>query len=180
MSKFEPVLVRPGDEVKDIITGFRGIVVFRAEHLLGCVRVGVQTPLAGDLKVEDSTQTFDEAQLLVCTRGKVSSPAKPLAVPDGAKLGDRAKDVVSGQEGVVVAISERIGGLLYASVQPEDLKGGKPKESFVTELQTLKVLKRSVVEADKLLGRQTKVEPKEAPPKKYGPRPDMSRLPKVG
>jgi hypothetical protein len=175
MKKAGPVVVRPGDEVRDLITGFQGVVVCKTDCLLGCVRVGVQAPISGALKAMECTQTFDEAQLVVITGQKVPSPTTPIHVPDAANKGDRVQDVISGLKGVVTAISERLGGLRYAAIQPEQLKDGKPDEMFHVELSALKVLKRGVIQPSVLLGQQPEV----VAPRKHGPRPDVGRFPGV-
>jgi len=58
-----------GQEVKDKITGFVGIIVSRAEHLTGCNRYGVQSR-----KLKSPTETaewvwFDEHQLIFKGKG---------------------------------------------------------------------------------------------------------------
>ena len=35
-------MIKLGQEVRDRVTGFQGIVVVIADHLYGCVRIGVQ------------------------------------------------------------------------------------------------------------------------------------------
>jgi hypothetical protein len=47
----------------------------------------------------------------------------------GIELGDTAKDVVTGFEGVVVARSEWLNGRVRLSIQPRALRDGKPIES---------------------------------------------------
>jgi hypothetical protein len=79
-----------GDQVKDKVTGFKGIAVAVTTWLNGCVRVTI-TPesLDKDGKIQDS-QSFDEEQLELLKAGKVAAvksrePA-PIVVPK-AKTG---------------------------------------------------------------------------------------------
>lgn len=57
-------MIKPGDLVKDGITGFTGIVVARTEWLNHCIRCTVQPRELKDGKPVES-QTFDEEQLEV-------------------------------------------------------------------------------------------------------------------
>ncbi len=50
------------DEVKDIVTGFSGIVVAKTEWLNGCVRIGLQNAILKDGLPMD-VQWIDEEQL---------------------------------------------------------------------------------------------------------------------
>jgi len=51
-----------GEEVKDKITGYRGVVTFRVEYLTGCRRYGVQSKKLREDKPQDAVP-FDEDQL---------------------------------------------------------------------------------------------------------------------
>ena len=62
-----------GNEVKDSITGFTGVVVARTEWLNGCIRYVVQSRKMGvDKKLIDNT--FDEQQL------SLLHPPKPVKI----------------------------------------------------------------------------------------------------
>ena len=62
--------VNLGDEVIDLVTGFKGIAIGRSVFLNGCVRVGIQAKADKDGKVTDAIW-FDEPQLKVTKRGAV-------------------------------------------------------------------------------------------------------------
>lgn len=62
-----------GDEVKDMVTGFKGIAVARHEFLNGCARIGVQPKIKKDGALPDE-YTFDEPQLVLI---------KAKVIPDG-------------------------------------------------------------------------------------------------
>jgi len=66
-------MIKPGDLVKDKITGFEGIVVARTEWLYQCVRISVQPQSLHDGKPIDC-QTFDEEQLEVLEERKFFPP----------------------------------------------------------------------------------------------------------
>lgn len=51
-----------GARVRDLVTGFEGVITGRAEHLSGCNTYGVQ-PVAKDATDYKSSQWFDEPRL---------------------------------------------------------------------------------------------------------------------
>jgi hypothetical protein len=57
-----------GSEVKDKVTGFKGIVVCRSQYLTGCNRYAVQSQELCDAKPV-SWQNFDEDQLEMVGKG---------------------------------------------------------------------------------------------------------------
>lgn len=63
-----------GDEVRDIVSGYTGIVVARTEWANGCVRYGVQ----GKVKEEYAEPAWiDREQLEVRVRGKLQLAGSP-------------------------------------------------------------------------------------------------------
>ena len=54
-------MIRLGQKAKDIVTGFEGIVIGRAEYLYGCAQFGLMPP-AVDGKI-GSTEWFDEGRI---------------------------------------------------------------------------------------------------------------------
>ena len=66
--------VKLGDEVKDKISGFTGVIVSRHEYLNGCARMTLQPKIDKDGKLPE-TETFDEPQLeLIKTQVAESEP----------------------------------------------------------------------------------------------------------
>ncbi len=74
-------MVNLGDEVKDTITGFKGIAIAHHAYLQGCDRVSVQPKIGKDGKLPVST-TFDEPQLKVIKAKKIKRQA-PKVDPGG-------------------------------------------------------------------------------------------------
>ena len=62
--------VENGDEVKDLVTGLKGIVIGITEWLNGCARAGVQPQVLKDGKAVDPAWV-DLSQLQVLAKGKV-------------------------------------------------------------------------------------------------------------
>lgn len=69
--------VKLGDEVRDRVTGFRGVVTSVTLFLNGCTRCGVQPPVGKDGKIPDNCG-FDEPQLEILKVGKVASENSTL------------------------------------------------------------------------------------------------------
>jgi len=63
-----------GDEAKDPVSGFHGIIVAKTTYLNGCDRVVLQGKANKDGKIPDNH--FDEPQLVVVKRKKIK-PALP-------------------------------------------------------------------------------------------------------
>jgi len=85
-------MVTLGDEVKDTITGFKGIAISRHSYLQGCDRISVQPPIDKEKKLPE-LQTFDEPQLEVVKPKKVKRKA-PKDDPGGPeKFSDSGRPV---------------------------------------------------------------------------------------
>lgn len=63
--------IQLGDEVKDTVTGFKGIAIVRSEYISGCARVGVQPGVDKEGKIPDA-QHFDEPMLQVIKAAKIA------------------------------------------------------------------------------------------------------------
>ena len=67
-------MINLGDEVEDMVSGFKGIVVARHSYLQGCARVSIQPIVDKDGRLPES-RTFDEPQLKCIAVGKVKRQA---------------------------------------------------------------------------------------------------------
>jgi len=68
-------MIKLGDEVKDKVTGLKGIVVSECLHLTGCKRFEVQPKVKKDGSYADG-YWMDEIQLKVIHAGKFFGKAK--------------------------------------------------------------------------------------------------------
>ena len=57
------------------------------------------------------------------------------------KLGDLVKDKITGFKGVCTGLFEYLNGCVRVSIQPEELKDGKPIESHVFDVEQVEVVK---------------------------------------
>ncbi len=76
-SKNNPEL---GDEVQEIVTGFRGIITSIAQCLTGCDRITIRGPMTKDGKIGDE-YWFDITSVKIIKKGKV----KPASVQSAAE-----------------------------------------------------------------------------------------------
>lgn len=65
-----------GQRVKDLVTGFAGIVISRTEYLNRCIRYGVQSDKLKDGQPSDAAY-FDEEQLVADGRKPSIAIVKP-------------------------------------------------------------------------------------------------------
>ncbi len=64
--------IKLGDEVRDRVTGFQGIIIARYQYLTGCERMEVQPPIDKDGKMCAGV-VFDIAMLELITADRVAS-----------------------------------------------------------------------------------------------------------
>ncbi|RJQ58023.1 MAG: hypothetical protein C4530_11460 [Desulfobacteraceae bacterium] len=84
------IRIQLGDEVKDRVTGYKGIAVAHTRYLQGCDRFSVQASVDKDGKVPD-WQSFDAPQLDVVKSGKVKSQFDEAVDGSPKKPGGPAK-----------------------------------------------------------------------------------------
>lgn len=56
---------------------------------------------------------------------------------DSLKLGDKAKDKISGFSGVIVAVTEWLNGCRRVTIQPQELFEGKPVDSHTFDAEQI-------------------------------------------
>lgn len=65
--------------------------------------------------------------------------------PDSLKLGCIAKDKITGFQGVVVATTDWLNGCLRVTIQPQEMKDGKPIESHTFDAEQIEVVEPTEV-----------------------------------
>ena len=73
--------------------------------------------------------------------------AKAASGPIRVNPGDRAKDIISGYEGIAICRSEWIYGCVRVSLQAEEVKDGKPVEAFTFDEAQLKLVKAQAIKS---------------------------------
>lgn len=86
MKKFKFEL---GAEARDVVTGFKGVILYRVEHLTGCDGYGLQPKIDEKGEVPEVKQ-FDENRLEIIGSGvKIANSAKPepvRTIPGGPQV----------------------------------------------------------------------------------------------
>ena len=67
-------MLKLGDKVKDSITGFKGVVIARAEYLNGCITLKVQPPKLKEDGSPIEADWFDEQRLIDASKAKAGGP----------------------------------------------------------------------------------------------------------
>jgi len=83
-------MINLGDEVKDSVSGFKGIAVAKHTYLQGCDRVSVQPSIDKEGKLPEA-QTFDEPQLETIKQAKVKRQAPSIDPGGPEKYRDSGK-----------------------------------------------------------------------------------------
>lgn len=145
----EPV-VELGDLVVDKVTGYTGIATDITTWLHGCDRVAVQSRELGKEGKPIDNEVFDILQLNVLEKSVV-----PLGLDAGVaktdfKLGDSLIDDITGFKGVAVAqtVFLHFPGRRIL-LQPQELKDGKPLDTYGFQETQLHLEVKEKVEPDK-------------------------------
>lgn len=79
-------------------------------------------------------------------------------------LGDRAKDRISGLEGIIVSRAQHLFGCSRYWVQPREIKDGKPVDGAWLDEDSIEVLENQVIEAKTYKADEETGGPFDAPP----------------
>jgi len=141
-----------GSTVKDMITGFEGIVMSRAEYAYGCVRIMVEAKGMKDGKpLEPMWMDEQRAKVLLEIEDKGMSLSTPC--------GNVVRDTVTGFEGIVIGEIEHLYGRPQVLVQPQVLHEGKMVEACWIYEQRVEVIrqdKRGAEDTEKAMPRFTR------------------------
>ena len=127
--------IKIGQKVRDVMTGFTGIVIYRTEEMSGNIRYAVQRQMAEGETAYPEAILLDHHTLDVVDDGirdRVTK-AKAPTIPLGSQVSDKA----TGMEGVLVERSIHINGCIRCGVVPKKEKGqflnSNPDASHVAE-----------------------------------------------
>lgn len=136
--------VEVGDTVRDVVTGFTGIVkaIVRWHH--ACNRIIVQPRDLEDKKSNyvQATHTFDEPEIEITQKKTITLSVTPETTD--LKIGDLVKDTFTAFQGKISGFAEYLNGCLRVAVQPYDLKEGKTIEEEWFPASQLKLIQEEV------------------------------------
>lgn len=123
--------IRIGDFVRDRISGLTGTVIERIIFLYGCDHIVIEGE-AKDGKLGDRTKIPVERFELLRSQPEFHRDEDYSKLH--VKLGDRAKDAVSGMEGTVTMIHILMFGLLQVCIDPDyNAKDKKMPEAYFVD-----------------------------------------------
>lgn len=67
--------IKLGDEIEDIVTGFKGIAIAKTSWLYGCDRITIQPKVDKEGKNQDN-ETFDEESVRLIKKEKVKGDTR--------------------------------------------------------------------------------------------------------
>ena len=146
----KPLPFKIGHQVEDAVSGFTGICTAITYQLSGTIQAHVQ-PKSSDPNAMSDTYAIDVEQIKEVVGGKhVVDLTNPAEAPK-VKLGEKVRDLTSGFEGVVTALTVCFNGCIRATVIAK-IKGsskltfdGRPPE-IVLDHKNLEVIGAGVSE----------------------------------
>ena len=136
-------MIHRGDEVRDVITGFSGVVTGITHWQHGCTRC-VVSPRALKDGIPAPTHVFDEPQLEVIVNGAIDTTKFSKMPPEHPlPFGSIVKNKVTGYTGVVIAWSAWFPDELSYTVQSQTLHNNAPIKPVDIVEPTLEVLVRA-------------------------------------
>jgi hypothetical protein len=134
-----------GDKVKDMVTGYEGIVVSESQWMNRCIRYGVQGRCE-EGKNPSEVLHLDEHQVMLITEGEVDFDLEENNNPQRVELGDEVEDLVTGFRGITVSSSRWINNQKRFGVQGMPEQEGKvPPESVFLDDCQIKVLRKGII-----------------------------------
>lgn len=121
-----------GYEATDKITGLEGVITAKALFLYGPTRYELLPTKLQDKRPADSVW-LDEGRIEQGKKRVIEVPPVPITV----QLGDKAKDTLTGFEGIVSGVFVFANGCVRVEITPKALKDGKPIDPAVFDEQRL-------------------------------------------
>lgn len=134
-----------GDEVQDLISGFKGIVTAKASFVAGCRRLGVDSQELIDGKPVER-QYFDEPNLKIVKSGKLK-PKK--CSKQKINLGDEIECKMNGHRGIAATITEYFSGSRLITLSPQVTeKNGTPAEPISYDENMIEKVSKKKIEEE--------------------------------
>ena len=142
--------------VCDKVTGFKGLVVVRVEHMNDCIRYVVLQPEVNEEGKRPDSVVIDGPSLTIIATPK-DGLAETKETPNTFELGVKVKDRLTGLTGIaVLRVKNRYSGDRYGIQPPMDKKGEIPGIVQLDE--------EDIEQIDPLPAPKKKVEKREKPP----------------
>lgn len=130
-----------GDRVEDTLTGIEGVIITYYFHLNGCQYIEVEPDAKDNARAEPLYMSEDRFQ--------ISKRAAKFKVPEIAtshvKLGNKAKDMLTGLSGHAVIIQVPLFGAARVAIEPTEIKNGKLPDAIFFDEQRVEVIEPTPV-----------------------------------
>jgi len=135
-----------GDQVKDNITGLKGIAVGKLDWIWNETSIGVQTKVNEKGEISD-IEWIDETRLTVMKKNVVVGQDP---IPSIVELGDEVQDRVTGYKGIATGRTLWLYGCNRVAVQQKVKKGEtKIEKAQLFDEEALVLIKKKVVKKPK-------------------------------
>lgn len=135
-----------GDEVKDNITGYQGIVVGLCEYVWQKESVGIQAKMNKEGDVND-VHWMDYNRIKIIKKNRFNSPH---VFPKIINLGDEVEDIISGFKGIAVERAIWLWGCNRICIQPKVKKNNeKIKDSCWFDESSIKTINKKIIKEKK-------------------------------
>ena len=140
--------VHVGDKARDKVTKIEGVVVVRHDYLYGVPRIGIQPEGSHEGK-EHETIHIDLPQAELVEKEVVSRDG--MIPSSKIKLGDKAKDKISGFDGLCTGTAEWLYACTKVMLTPQKLnkKTEGPADSHWFDEPQTELIKPKVIKEDK-------------------------------
>ena len=133
--------IRLGDRVRDKVNGFVGIAIDYTDYISGCRAWGVEPEELKDGNIQVSSLIIEPRLCIV----KSQVHNAPADVEVKIKFGDHAKDIHTGFEGYVSAITKFLFHEPKITMRGLDLKKGEPRDAHWFDVSHVKLVKEEAV-----------------------------------
>lgn len=119
-----------GDVARDELTGFEGVVTGRTHWLTNCDRLTLQPRKLDKDGQPHKDHSFDITHCALVSKAAIKRVPQTVDQREHIKLGDTARDEITGFEGTVIARAHWISAGDRLVIQPKTLKeDGQPKDT---------------------------------------------------
>lgn len=158
-----------GDEVKDILSGVKGIAISKATWMYGCVRFKIQVVKKGSPAMEADCFWADSPQVQVVKAGTFKRTTYIKLATD-IELGDKVKSLITEFEGIVTCVTEHLFIPNTATIQGKSDKKNVGGHDGVFFFNELRITEKGAFAQHRVLPLEQVESVKETP--RYGPRKD--------
>lgn len=155
----EKEVIDLGDKVKDIVSGFTGVVLSVTKYATGCITYGVSSTKLSVKKTPDDSWVHLESDRFKVIKKQIikfkyveGTTSHDILKNSKFDLGDKVKDKVTGFEGIVVGKTVYTTRCIHYAIQPIKLdEKNKPEDWQFFDTVRLELLNAGEVKFDYII-----------------------------